>query len=83
MTEGRSADQFSQLSLVEPGPRPESSDFARDMIVSPGSLQGGQSLGFTMAITALENLHCVGGRFSFFLGIIRQSVFSSFQGHKL
>jgi len=61
---GRSADQFSQLPLAEPSLSPESGDFARDMIIGPSPLQGSQSLRFTSVITAMENLHCVGGRFS-------------------
>ena len=61
---GRSADQFSQLPLAKPSLGSESSDFARDMVVGPSPLQGGQSLRFALVITAVEDLHCVGGPFS-------------------
>src|SRR5262249_39066705 len=48
-----------------PGLGSESSDFARDMVVGPSPLQGGQSLRFALVITAVGDLHRGGGRFSF------------------
>src|SRR5438270_755542 len=63
---GRGPDELRQLSLREPGLRPKCVDLAGDFVIRTRLFQFRQHVGLAGEITAVDDVHGVGGRLFLF-----------------